>query len=353
MSGDSPVQWRRRPMVICLPVSGSCCSGEYAGRFRPGGLGAAAVHHRHEVLTVRARSTAVQVPGPCRGGGCWPPPLSGRCLGGAGLRIAVAAVLRPGAVRIPGPAAAGAALRPTAGGSPSRRHRRRTACPAADAGRSRWRPWRVRLERLRRPGPAGHRGLRAAGRRAAGPSVRRARPPGRGPGRAAGWDRARGRSPPKPGVAGAGGRRERLGGAVHLRRARALVLVGVTAAVATGRAAAAGTGRRARDRAPGAARAAGAAGVYEVAVFVRKFHRHSSQNGACPHAGYGTAGTAPARPPRADGGARSHRARTAGAGAAVTAGATGPPGRRAAGSRSHRRRRRRGGGGGGTAPAMR
>ena len=39
MSGDSPVECRRRPIVIWLPVSGRCCSGEYAGRFRPAASG--------------------------------------------------------------------------------------------------------------------------------------------------------------------------------------------------------------------------------------------------------------------------------------------------------------------------
>ncbi len=39
MSGVSPVECRRRPMVIWLPVSVRCCSGEYAGRFRPAASG--------------------------------------------------------------------------------------------------------------------------------------------------------------------------------------------------------------------------------------------------------------------------------------------------------------------------
>jgi hypothetical protein len=52
----------------------------------------------------------------------------------------------------------------------------------------------------------------------------------------------------------------------------------------------------------------GAAGVYEVAVFVRKFHRHSSQNGAPPSRGVRHCGQSSAsadafgRPPGAGGG---------------------------------------------------
>ncbi len=39
MSGDSPVDWRRRPMPTCLPVSGIRRSGAYAGRVSPAASG--------------------------------------------------------------------------------------------------------------------------------------------------------------------------------------------------------------------------------------------------------------------------------------------------------------------------
>ncbi|CAM5622029.1 hypothetical protein SCALM49S_02171 [Streptomyces californicus] len=41
-------------MVTCSPLSARRCSGEYAGRFAPHGLGPAALHHREKVLAVRS-----------------------------------------------------------------------------------------------------------------------------------------------------------------------------------------------------------------------------------------------------------------------------------------------------------